>query len=196
MSSHEFSTYDLILQAGETREIHRAGRFFKVHTADGAFALSVDQGPFETFASGRWASPLAPFDRIAISNRSGAVLTMELTIAMGQVGDDTVSLSGGAAVSTTPTAAGTFANGSKTVLATGVAASIVAARTGRRAVWVRNTSASDPVYLGGSGVTDDAGASPGLRVDPDGQAVVETEAAVYAYQASGGAVTVSAGELY
>ena len=198
-----------IIAAGATLRITRQGSFFHVIEADKAFSVGFNNNGLSPFFAGlEYEVPDGTaFTSVQIENTSSDDLTISFGIGSGGVRDGRLTVTGKlkvedtdgnsfaqniAAIDAAATAPDTFTTGAAVSAGNGATSLIAAANASRSEVILVNTDAEKMVYIGGaSGAT----AAQGIPLQAGQSITLQTSAAIYARNDSGGAVAVAVAEL-
>lgn len=177
------------LGVGETVQVSRKGDFVSALAATGVFQVSFDDEAPSDFASGLSYRSTQTFEKLRITNTSGAVNTVELFIGMGDVRDARLSLTGDLRVF--ELGHEVFGTGAPVACLTANTTLLSAANANRRELLLMNESAGK-VYIGGA---SGALAGEGLPLDVGASMTLQTQAAVYARNDSGVTVDIAVAEM-
>jgi hypothetical protein len=158
-------------------------------TGSSDIKLGIGDNPPQDFEKGlSYKMPPGTFyDLFRIKNGGGTDATITIAYGFGEFSDGRLVVTGGVAISS-PTA---FVSAADQSVPSGAATLICAANANRRQAIIQNLDGSNSIRVGDASVT----ATRGTLVAAGATFVLDVSAALYAYQASGGAVSVAVQEL-
>ena len=150
--------------AGTTWEIYEAGKYFRILSATGAvrvefFANGSSLARVDNVQGGLWRESPDVFDKVRITDQSGAANAVEVMIDSGRLGYDRLSISGAVtsqAKNATPT------QSAATVTTT--SATLLPASTSRRYLLIQNKDGAGTVYINLAGAA--ATVANGVKLGP------------------------------
>jgi len=179
--------YTYSLAIGEEINIGSDATFIACLDATADFKIGFDGGPKTTFKKGLTYHPPIEVRSVQIENNSGSANTVTLGLGKGDIRDSRLVLSGG--VATQPAATSFTDGGAISALATANTL-LLASNAARKEALIYNNGGA-AIYVRG-----DATAAPGgVKLAAGGTLVLETTAAIYAYNAAVSAVSVLVSEL-
>lgn len=170
--------------------IVRNANFVTCLAATGAFKISLDGGPLEHFEAGIGFKSFEGFNSLRLVNESGSAIVVQLAMGKGDIQDNRVVISG--EINTAQAMPDVFTSGSPIACPNGASTQIAAANPLRREIILTNEDASATVRIVPSGA---ATAGQGLPLGPSQSATLQSSAAVFIRNDSGGAVSVAWAEL-
>ena len=191
MTKPTFRTYDVIVEPGATDVINRAASFLSCLEASHRFQIMFDDGTACDFEQGLTFRQGSDFKQVQITNPSATdTLTVKLGLGRGDIRDSRLSLTG--QVDSRQKSPDVLGTGAPVTATDANTTELAAANPLRREILVVNTSPGATVYIGGDA---GAGQGQGLPILPSQSLTLETAAAVYARNDSGGDVAVAVAEL-
>jgi hypothetical protein len=188
--TEQLSTQQVYVPANEEVTVNITGQFLSVTEATSSlFQIALgDSSNWITFDKGiRYALPNGErFGRVRFRDTSGAQNVLRLYYGDGTFDDNRVSISGGVEF-IVPTGIATTADQS---VPSGAATLVLASNSARKLAIVQNKGAA-AIRVGDSNVT----ATRGVELASGASWEVATTAALYVFQASGGAMDVAANEV-
>lgn len=185
-----FRVYGYTIAAGQEVTVYVTGDFFRVLNASAAFSVAFDDTAFFEVQAGL-AFKLTDgegFQSVRMRNSSGAAVTVVIALGSGWIEDSRLVFQGD--LTTLPASGNGLASAADISVAATTTALIAAANADRTEVIVQNLGGAE-MRIGDSAVT----AGRGVKLDGGGTLTLTTSAAVYAYNASAGAVDVSVLEI-
>lgn len=129
-------------------------------------------------------------DRVTITNNSGGALTGVLGLAVGEINDDRLNVSG--TVTTSEISGATFTDTANVAVNTVTTTQVLAASSTRKTAIISNLAANAGVIKVGAST---AGASRGVEVPLGGSAVLDTSGAIYVYNPQASTVNIGLAEI-
>ena len=177
------------LQPGEAFDVHRYADFLVCLEALAPFEIAFDAGPATGFEKGLTYETNTPFAKVRIINTHTAAQAIRLGFGAGGINDSRLSLTG--AVNTRPQGAEILSTGAPVIAADAATTQLAAENTARREIVMVNDG-SGKIYVGGD---SGAAAGEGLPVEAGQSITLDTTAAVYARNDTGGAINVAVAEI-
>ena len=187
----KYQTLDYEMAAGQEFSLAVNGDFCVCLEADGDLKIGFNNGPKAHFEQGlRFRTP-EPFNSIEIENVSGAANTVRLGIGRGQIEDARLNLAG--SITSREDVPDVLTSGAAVSCADAATTLLAAANSKRREILATvPASAGGSLHVGGAA---GALAGEGLEIAPGATVTLQTTAAVYVRNDTGGAVSVSVIEL-
>lgn len=185
--------YPVTVGAGESVTIAQRGRNVRVLDISGSnVTIQVDNSEPSTCRKG--IGIILPdgdyFQEVRLTNGSGSGASVTLAIAIGEIQDSRLTLTG----SIKTYSGDTMATPVKVTVGNGVGGTvIVAADSTRTMVTIQNKSTTDSVWLGDSGV--DPANNEGIEITPGGDMSIPTSAEIRGRCAAGKTADVSIMEI-
>ncbi len=185
-----FQTYERTIAAGDSVEINREASAFSVISATGAFkmALGATAPEFEAEAGIGFESA-RHWRTTRLINEGGAPVVVVVGLALGRIIDNRVTIPANTSIGVT--AGSTADSDAATACASGAATQVLAANATRRTAIICNDDAAATIYVSFA----NSASARGIKLPPGGVATLDTTAAIYVYQASGGSVNVLGSEV-
>ncbi len=178
--------YTYTLAAGEVVSITTDAAFVACLDATLDFKIGFDGGPRTAFKKGLTYRAPVPVKSVQVENNSGAANTITLGLGRGDIRDGRLVIAG--ALTTKPAATSYTDKGAVSALA-GANTALLAVNTARKEAVIYNDGAS-VIYVRG----DATAAAGGVGLAPGATLVLETTAALYAYNPGASAVSVLTSE--
>jgi len=191
-SQTNISTHVVTLAAGDILPLHGTFDSVNVHRATGAIRVKFGAGGNWTdWAGAREYIPGASFESFWVQNASQSAIEVEVSTAQGRVRDYALRIENDQ-LNTRQGSPDVLGTGAPVTVPDASTTALAAANPLRREILVVNTSTTATVYIGG-----DAGAlaGQGLPILPSQSLTLETAAAVYARNDSGGEVALAVAEM-
>lgn len=186
------STHVVTLEAGDILPLHGTFDSVNVHRATGAIRVKFGAGGNWTdWAGAREYIPGASFEGFWVQNASQSAIEVEVSTAQGRVRDYALRIENDQ-LNTRQGSPDVFDTGAPVTVPDASTTALAAANPLRREILVVNTSTTATVYIGGNA---GAVAGQGLPIFPTQSHVLETSAAVYARNDSGGDVALAVAEM-
>lgn len=177
-SLRAFRVHSVALAAGATEVINATGNYIAALTATGAFSIGLDDNGLTPWEAGLSANlePGETYSKVRITDLSGAPNTVEMCLGYGQFKDARFTLLG--SITTSPTKATAFASVPDVVCGAAGQTILAVALATRRQLIVSNLAANaSTIRVGDVG----AAAGEGVELAPGQTLIVDTAAAVYAW---------------
>lgn len=172
-------SYAFNIPAGETRVMPVSGITAAVYQSTGEILVAFDDEPPSKMERG--IKRVKPFSRVVITNPS-ATVAVSGEVMLGAEGFEDNRIFGSLALD----APDTLFDAVDVTVPSGAGTLILAANSARREAFIVNSTAAT-FRIG----TANVAANRGLPLSPGGSMILTTKAALYAYQASGGALALS-----
>lgn len=190
MMKPNYKTFEFTVPAGGMHEMFRETEFLVCLNADAEFQLQIDGGSKFDFEAGLgFESHNGSFKRMEFLNPGAQAIKIKVGLGKGGVRDARQTIAN--VVDTKPQTPDVFTTGAPISAANAATTALVAPNPKRRELIVSNDG-TGKVYLAG---TSGATAGQGLPLEAGGTAVLETTAAVWARNDSGGAVPVAVAQV-
>jgi len=156
------------LGAGQRWELWGAGNFFRLLTATGNVQVEFYKNgsqvlKVDSVGAGFWRESVVAFDRVAVTDVSGASNTIEAVVDTAHVGYDRLAISGGMSVIDQPRcAAATHTQAT----VTNSSAQILAANSSRGYLAIQNNDPAGNIFVRFDGAA--ATTTNGLKIPPGG----------------------------
>lgn len=178
MNNLNATIYTDTLSSGQVFPRQFIGAYFKIISATGPVDIKANGVNLKGLTAGQGFEKI-PFDRLEITDASGASNTIKYIIATEGFLD---GLTGAMQITQiVPVQSGSFANTAKTV--TNASAQLIAGNTSRKYLLIQNKDSSGSIYLNwGAGV---ATAGNGILIGPGGALEMSEAQSTLALQAIG-----------
>lgn len=187
--SVQYARRSYTIAAGDAVRIDRDSSFITCLQASSVFKIRFNEGPENDFEAGLTYSPQMGFHNVTLRNPGAAPITVTVGFGKGEITDSRVTISEGDKVLTRQASPDVLTTGAAVNCPDVATTALLAADTLRReAVIVVPTTATGPVYIGGDAA---AAAGQGIPVLPGQSFTLETSAAIYGRNDTGGAVAVA-----
>lgn len=183
------ATWIFTMQAGESQDIPQLANFLGILSTTGKIEVGLDGQPRATLEGGIAFKGLETWERTVIVNSSGSTNTVEIILGVGDYQDNRLSVS--TTLTTRDASADVLTTGAAISAPNAATTALAAANPLRKTALIINTGGAT-VYVGGNA---GATAAQGVPVLAGQSLTLDTKAALYARNDSGGALAVSVTEL-
>lgn len=187
-----YSETTLTLAAGARNEIYVVYDYFRVLALTGSglqviFGDNQFQTPFTGAGVGLKLSDVV--QRLTLVNTSGADITMTYAVAIGNVSDDRLTVSG--TINTSEVSPATLPTTADVTVLTTATTQVLAANTARKEAFISNPTVNGSVLRVGDAST---GAARGVEIPIGGTLVLTTTAAIFIYNPKASSIVVGLAE--